>query len=605
MSDKNNVEALAALIEHCCCEPQYKIPYTHDELIDILSRIRDGHVLTENEYDLIMMLIGSEDNENVGDVLFSGDYLDLINKPFIPTKLADLRDYPAVFGRINTMINSLSEKDKEILESISDISRFLSAIEVTFNQDINRLNKLIEACQLFEGESLNDVITNIREELGWLDMIREDIEEGKILSEKDFTAVYEEILKSINETEEGLIGIIKQAIKDSIKDPGQPNGNGVFTLDTIGEALASKVDKRFDGYDLSQNDFTNEYKAILDDVLNNNNETNLREFVISIVEQYEEVFKFHITDIGDRMIEYTQNAVRNMENALNNQTQELKEMIEETREEAFDGIKFDIGEGPVSINIGGLKKGTNIEERSVKDVLLELICPFVYPEISAELILAYPQYLYEIGDVAEIAGIQANIERGSLPIKHVVFKERVGNTYKIIGSYGSGQIAHWFPEVFELTHTIDDQYFIVEVEDEEGNRATSGAGSINFVCPIYYGIISDREFKEKNEEMSPEIVTGLNKQLKYMGEECKYEFTTNNDKIVLAVPEDYGPIVNIYDQNGYIITNSFEADVINMRFTVKEKIGDEYEMHEYIIPYYVYHNNPNTVYGFEITFKFN
>jgi superfamily I DNA/RNA helicase len=159
------------------------------------------------------MLVGSEDNENIGDVLFSGDYLDLINKPFILTKLADLQDYPAVFGRINTMINSLSEKDKEILEGMSDLSRFLSAIEVTFNQDINKLNKLIEACQLFEGESLNDVITNIREELGWLDMIREDIGEGKVLSEKDFTAVYEEILKSINETEEGLIGIIKQAIK--------------------------------------------------------------------------------------------------------------------------------------------------------------------------------------------------------------------------------------------------------------------------------------------------------------------------------------------------------------------------------------------------------
>ena len=604
MSDKN-IEALAAFLEeHCCCEPQYVIPFTHEELIDILLRIRDGHVLTKNEYDLIMMLIGSEDNENIGDVLFSGDYLDLINKPFIPSKMEELKDYPAIMGRLNTMFNNLSEKDKVIMENVDDIARFLSALEVTMTNDIERLTKLVEACRLFEGESLDDVIASIQGELGWLDELKEDIAEGKVLSEKDFTAAYEQILQSINNTEEGLVGFIKQVIKDSIKDPGSPNGNGDFTLDSIGEALATKVDIKDLGT-IAQNNFTDEYKAILDDVLYGKNESNIRDFIIDIIDQYEEVFGSYITDVGDRMIEYTQNAVRNMENALNNQTQELKEMIEETREEAFDGIKFDIGDGPVSINIGGLKKGTNIEERSVKDVLLELICPFVLPEVSAELVLAYPQYLYEIGDVAEIAGIQANIERGSLPIKHVVFKERVGNTYKIIGSYGSGQIAHWFPEVFELTHTIDDQYFIVEVEDEEGNRATSGAGSINFVCPIYYGIISDREFKEKNEEMSPEIITGLNKQLKHMGEECKYEFTTNNDKMVLAVPEDYGPIVDIYDQNGYIITNSFEADVINMRFTVKEKIGDEYEMHEYIIPYYVYHNNPNTVYGFEITFKFN
>lgn len=598
MSDKN-IEVLAAFLEeHCCCEPQYVIPFTHEELIDILLRIRDGHVLTENEYNLIMLLIGSEDNENIGDVLFSGDYLDLINKPFIPSKMEDLRDYPAIMGRLNTMLNSLSEKDKAIMESVEDIARFLSLLEVTMTDDIERLTKLVEACRLFEGESLDDVIANIQDELGWLDELKEDIAEGKVLSEKDFTAAYEQILQSINNTEEGLVGFIKQIIKDSIKDPGKPNGNGVSTLDTIGEALASKVDKRFDGYDLSQNDFTDEYKAILDDVLNNNNETNLREFVISIVEQYEEVFKFHITDVGDRMIEYTQNAVQNMKFEMDKKTDEIRDIVEEVKEEAFDGIKFDIGEGPVSINIGGLKKGTNIEERSVKDVLLELICPFVYPEVSAELALAYPQYLYEIGDVVKISGIAATLENGSLPIERIVFKERIGNTYKIIGAYAANQTYHWFPEVYELTHTIDDTYFMVEVEDSEGNRAECGAGSINFVYPIFYGTI------KPNTEITESSVRGLHKQLKYMGEECKYEYTTNNEEMVLAVPEDYGAVIDIIDQNGYIITNSFKVDIINLRFTVKEKVGDGYSENEYIKRYYVYHNNPNTVYGFEITYKF-
>ena len=101
MSDKN-MEALAEFIEHCCCEPQYKIPYTHEELIDILSKIKDGHVLTENEYDLIMMLVGSEDGEDINNVIFSGDYIDLINKPFIPTKLEHLRDYSTIMNRINS-----------------------------------------------------------------------------------------------------------------------------------------------------------------------------------------------------------------------------------------------------------------------------------------------------------------------------------------------------------------------------------------------------------------------------------------------------------------------------------------------------------------------
>jgi hypothetical protein len=89
-----------------------------------------------------------------------------------------------------------------------------------------------------------------------------------------------------------------------------------------------------------------------------------------------------------------------------------------------------------------------------------------------------------------------------------------------------------------------------------------------------------------------------------MGEECKYEYTTNNEEMVLAVPEDYGTVIDIIDQNGYIITNSFKVDTVNLRFTVKEKVGDGYSENEYIKRYYVYHNNPNTVYGFEITYKF-
>ncbi len=596
MSDNKNIEALAAfIVDHCCCEPQYVIPFTHNELIDILLRIRDGHILSKNEYDLIMTLLGSGDNEDLGDVIFSGDYIDLINKPFIPSKLEDLRDYSVVMGRINTMFNNLSEQDKVLMENISDLSRFLSVIEVTVASDIDRLTKLVEACRLFDGESLDDVIANIQGELGWLDDLKDDIAEGKVLSEKDFTAIYAEILNSVAETEDGLVGFIKNVIKDSIKDPGQPNDSANKTLDSIGEALNAKVNIS-DLDRIAQNNFTNEYKNLLDPALNAGD---LRAYIISIIEQYEDVFESYITDIGDRMIEYTQNAVQEMKQVIEEETDELRNEVNNIREETYDGVKFNIGEGPVSINIGGLKKGTSLEERSVKDVLLELICPFVGPAISAELILAYPDTLYEIGGKAEIKGIYANIEAGSLPIKQIVFKEKVGNTYKIIGtSLSSNQSYHWFPEVYELTHTIDDTFFMVEIEDTEGNRASCGAGSINFVCPVFYG-----NFKP-DQAINETTVRSLHKQLKYMGEECKYEFTTLNEKMVLAVPAEYGAVVDIYDQNGYIITNSFEVETITLRFTVKEKVGDDYQMNEYIKDYYVYHNNPNTVYGFEVTFKF-
>ena len=596
MSDNKNIEALAEFIEHCCCEPQYRIPFTHEELIDILLRIRDGHVLSENEYDLIMMLLGSEDNENIGDALFSGDYLDLINKPFIPRKLSDLQDYNIIMTRINSMFNDLSDKDNIIMESVNDVARFLSAIEVALANDVENLTKLIEACTLFQGESLEDVIRNIQDELGWLDDLKDDIAEGKVLSESDFTAIYAEILKSIADTEEGLIGIIKGVIRDSIADPGKPNGNGVFTLDTIGEALSKKVNIS-DLDKIAQNNFTNEYKNLLDPALKVGD---LREYILGIIKQYEDVFEKYMADLGEMLLESLIGELDDLRKEVEEENNEMKETIEVIQKEAITGVKFEVGEGPVSINIGGLEKGTILENRSVKDVLLELICPFVTPVVSGDLILSYPQALYEIGDKVEISGIQAYVEQGSLPIKQIVFKERIGNTYKIIGTkLGSDSTAHYFPEVYELTHTIDDTYFMIEVEDIEGNRSTCGAGSINFVCPIFYG-----NFKEDEEISESSVRNKLHKQLKYMGEECKYEYTTNNERMVLAVPQEYGSISDIYDQNGYIITNSFNVEVVSFRFTVKEKIGDSYRENEYIKPYYIYYNNPNTVYGFEITYKF-
>ena len=154
MSDKN-MEALAEFIEHCCCEPQYKIPYTHDELIDILSKIKDGHVLTENEYDLIMMLLGSEDGEDINNVIFSGDYIDLINKPFIPTKLEHLRDYSTIMNRINSALNSLTAKDELLTASNNGKCLRFAAENV---RTVGRTSQGVKGMKIEQDEEIIDMI---------------------------------------------------------------------------------------------------------------------------------------------------------------------------------------------------------------------------------------------------------------------------------------------------------------------------------------------------------------------------------------------------------------------------------------------------------------
>lgn len=594
MSD-NNLMFLAKLLQEF-----YVLPYDHDELIELLAKIKDGHILTLEEYNMLKYIFDPDSDDNTqGDVLFTGNYNDLKNKPFIPKNMSDLNDYPTVMSRINQMFINLSQKDKELAESISDNARFMSAIEIVINEDIKDLRKLIEACKLFQGESLDDVITNIQGELGWLDLLREDLEKGKVLSEKDFTAAFEQILLSIENTAGGLAGYIKDVIAESIIEPGQPNGNGVYRLDSIGEALATKVDKIY-GYGLSRHDFSDKYKEILDSILNHNSEGtgNLQDYVLDIVDRYKEEFTYYIEDIGDRILEYTENAIQDFRLELDEIEEKMLKELEETKEEALDGVKFKEGDGPTSIAVGGIKKGTKLEGRYARDILLEMLCPFVLPTVSAELVLAHPGYLHEIGDIIEVKGIQAYVEAGSLPINRIVFKQKEGNQYRILGAYKNGTTSFWFPNIFELTSSIESDYFVVDVEDTDGNVVSSLTNTVDFVFPIFHGnAYMESEFTEA-------FVLGLNRFIARPGEELTLYYTTQNQRMVLALPETYGSIAHIFDQNGYVITNSFDVKQITMYFEVKEKVGDSYQINRYPKTYYIYYSNTNTVKDFKITFTF-
>ena len=343
----NNLTMLANLLEQ-----YYILPYDHDELIELLMKIQDGYMLTKEEYDILRLILtpdgGDSDDGQLGDVIFSGNYADLINKPFIPTKMVDLQDYPTIMARFNQMFQSLSDRDKELADSLSDNARFLSALEILLKQDIDRLTKIVETAKLFQGESLESVIENIQGELGWLNEIKEDIQAGKILSERDFTAAYEEILKSIENTSEGLIGIIKDVIAESIIEPGEPNGNGSYRLDSIGEALATKVDKKY-GYGLSQYDFSEKYVTILEAILNyeDTKQTGgidlsgtLQGYVIDIVDRYEEEFQYMINDLKDRMMEQVENEIQDMKLYMDENLDSMEEILNKTVDETIHGICF-------------------------------------------------------------------------------------------------------------------------------------------------------------------------------------------------------------------------------------------------------------------------
>ena len=600
MPKKNDLFLLAEFIEQ-----NYVLPYTHEELLDLLERIATGHILSNSEYELFKNTILGDNID--GEIIFTGDYNDLINKPDIPENMTDLKDYSAIMSRINQLISALDEKDKELTEQVSDNSRFLSALEIVLNKDIKRLEELIKACQLFEGESLNDVILSIQSELGWLEFLKEDISNGKALSDRNFTEIYESVLESIISTAGGLAGYIRNIIAESIVDPGLPNGNGSNRLDSIGEALATKVDYVF-GMGLSQHNFSDKYKNILDCVLySKKNEAgeligSLEDYIMIILDRYEEEFGAMIEDLGDRMNEYTENQIQDMKETLFTGLSEMRQDIDQNKQETLDGVSFKEGDGPVTISIGGIEKGSLLEGRTVRDVLLEILCPFVDTTISLEIELSSKSsFLSRIEDVVEVKRLIANIERGSYPIKRISFYVHTGSQYKELITRDTSMSQYYiynFPDIEEYTSSLEEGHYMVEIEDIEGNISQAYSQPIEVVCPVFYGVIGN------NVGITEELLKAQVELLRYYGTTCSIKYTTNNQRMLFAIPSGYGDLVEILDQNGYIITNSFERYSVQLTFKIKELFQGVLVTNKKTVNYTVFCNNPSTVNTFEITYKF-
>ena len=572
-------------------QDHFNIGYTHTEFMELLAKIKDGYVLSESEYKAFKAILSGNEEE----LQFSGDYKDLINTPDIPSSLQDLAGYSDFISRINLELESFRKIDGDLSARINAVSLFVKSIETVVKKKIEELEALVYSLQLFQGESLTQVISNIKAELSWLRIISDDIAEGKVLSEKDFTEEYEDLILSIMNHPEGLEGRIKQVIAKSIIEPPKESDGGEYRLDSIGAALATKVDKE-SGKRLSTNDFSNEYKKMLDAIMNTGDGT-----IINYINTKVERSLSQITNEMKAALveneEYVRQQVDELQDSIVDELLIMRNEINQSTEKVQKGLYFENGEGPSSIALGGLKKDTVLAGRSVHDVLLEILCPLVLPKVTARLNLHSGGYLNQIGAEVVISGISANIEKGSLPIIRIAYKRKVGNVYETLASFNNMTTSYSFAKA--ITQSIGADQYIVEVEDSGGNIVKSNTSAIDIIYPTYYGALGEGTITATK-------LKGLTNSLIRPGGNYKFVFTTNNQMMVFAAPVSHGRAIEIYDQNGYLITNSFTCKELELSFDVTEYIGstDKTQVNTYKQKYYVYSSNVNTVSSFEVTAKY-
>ena len=150
----------------------YNLGYTHDEIVQILKKVKDGEVLTKDQYNQLIREIGLE-NISVFDL----NYYNLKNIPTIPVRVSELFNdskydtVPNVTRQIEELYQLLEDEITRIDGTIGqmniiDIQEVLTDLDeaslriLELNERIDTSNKAI-----FSVERIIESINNRTSEL--------------------------------------------------------------------------------------------------------------------------------------------------------------------------------------------------------------------------------------------------------------------------------------------------------------------------------------------------------------------------------------------------------------------------------------------------------
>ena len=97
----------------------YNLDYTHEVIEELLDKIHDGYVLSEEQYNKLVEIVSMEFIST-----FDGDYENLSNKPIIPSKMSELendKQYQTA-ENLNAKIVILEQELRKVLKNNYEIA---------------------------------------------------------------------------------------------------------------------------------------------------------------------------------------------------------------------------------------------------------------------------------------------------------------------------------------------------------------------------------------------------------------------------------------------------------------------------------------------------
>lgn len=256
-------------------------------------------------------------------------------------------------------------------------------------------------------------------------------------------------------------------------------------------------------------------------------------------------------------------------------------LVDEIKELHFDNEPDVFETDMLTVNaFGGIPANADLNGMTTHEILTKMLYPYIAPSIEVS---CNPNGgVFEKGSIQKISQVQISIIKKSEQIQKIEIFD--GNT--IIATQEDESIKNGGTFNFSVDVEVNsNKSLTIKITDAQKINVVS-TNKFEFVYPYYIGACGE------NAQINEELILGLNKRNEFKGNK-QINFTTNNQKMVIAYPVEYGKISKIYDANNFDITSTFECNVIDI--TGLDNTTQQY---------YVYNNNASTVNNFAIKFSY-
>jgi len=222
---------------------------------------------------------------------------------------------------------------------------------------------------------------------------------------------------------------------------------------------------------------------------------------------------------------------------------------------------------PTSISVGGVPVG-EIFDNTIQNALDKILYPFIGSNLSLTL------------NTLREKGTSQNIELTAIITANQDIISNISIMQGLTTLFTSGTNSFTYTDI----GVSSDKTYTLQVAVQGGGAKIQNA-TVNFVAPTYFGVEAIGANGATIKTLTKNI---FNKNTR------TFTFSPTIQRMYYAYPASFGGLSEIKDQNGLIITDGWELQVMDI--TLANSSVESYN---------VYYNNSNTTLtNYEITFKF-